>query len=344
MTPVRRSVRLILITDALKGRRGGLTPADLARMTETSVRSIQRDLKTLQEESGLALERRQGRYALVREERLGPLELTLHEARAMLIAIRLYLRYSDETEPFGVTALNKLAAIMPPAVRAQIAASAKALDNRPFNADFSRNIATVTDAWARQRTLKLSYRSAGKARPKEVIVDPYFLEPSAAGYSTYLIGYSHTHDQMRTFKIERIVSAEMLPRHFEVPADLDVDGLLSSAWGIIWGEGTQVQLRFSKEVAWRVRESRWHPSQEVQELADGGVLMTISVASVMELGRWVRSWGDMVEVLAPESLREELRREAMKIARQYSARSKAVKKVAGKARRQPAAGDGLAAV
>ena len=263
-----------------------------------------------------------GRYAITREERLAPLELNLQEARAILIATRLFLRYSDESEPNATNALRKLANIMPPAVREQVRAAADSLSNRPFDPDFSRNLSTVTDAWARRRVLKLSYRSAGKQRPKDIIVHPYFLEPSAAGFSTYLIGYSRTHDQLRTFKIERIVSAEMLPQAFDVPAGLDVDQLLSSAWGIIWGEGTAVTLRFAPDVAWRVKESRWHPSQAIEDLADGAVLMTISVASLMELGRWVRGWGDKVEVLAPQELREELRDEALRLARNYTRKPK----------------------
>ena len=36
---------------------------------------------------------------------------------------------------------------------------------------------------------------------------------------------------------------------------------------------------------------------------------------MMEIGRWVRGWGDKVEVLAPLSLREELRDEAVRTAR-----------------------------
>jgi proteasome accessory factor B len=328
MSAMRRSVRLNRLAELLRGRKAGYTPAELARATGVSVRSIQRDLNVLQWESGVVLEHHDGRYALARDERLGPLELSLQEARAMLIATRLFLRYSDELEPHGVSALGKLAEIMPAAVRRQVAASAEALGKKPFDAEFSRNLAAVTEAWAKGRSLRLSYRSAGRSRPKEVVVDPYFLEPSAAGFATYLIGYSRTHEQMRTFKVERIVSAEIMAQHFEMPDELDVDGLLSSAWGIIWGEGTQVRLRFSKEVAWRVKESRWHPSQAIEELEDGGCVMTISVASVMELGRWVRSWGDTVEVLAPASLRAELRDEAVRIARQYSAPPRAVKRVA----------------
>lgn len=304
-----------------------MTAHELARATGVSVRSIQRDLIVLQFEGGLLLDEKGGRYAVAREERLGPLELTLQEARAMLIATRLFLRYSDESEPNATNALRKLAGVMPAAVRAQVKAAADALSNRPFNPEFSRNLATVTEAWSRGRALRLSYRSAGKQRPKEVLVHPYFLEPSAAGFATYLIGYSRTHEQLRTFKVERIVSAEMLPEHFEMPPDMEVDTLLSSAWGIIWGEGTAMKLRFKPDVAWRVKESRWHPSQQIEELADGGCLLTISVASMMEVGRWVRGWGDGVEVLEPPELRAELRDEAVRLARQYSARAKKAPRV-----------------
>ncbi len=237
MDSVRRAVRLNNIKDLFNGRRkAGYTTAELAEATGVSQRTIQRDLAILQSEDGFFLDEKDGRYFLPTEERLGSLDLTLQEARAILMATRLFLRYSDESEPHAAEALRKMAQIMPQTVRDQVKAAADTIVNRPFDALFTRNITTVTEAWARRRSLRLSYRSAGGGKPKEVIVEPYVLEPSAAGGTTYLIGYSRTHDQIRTFKIERIVSAEMLPRHFDLPDDFDVDKLLSSAWGIIWGE------------------------------------------------------------------------------------------------------------
>jgi predicted DNA-binding transcriptional regulator YafY len=205
-------------------------------------------------------------------------------------------------------------------------AAVNALDGRPFDAAFSRTLITVTEAWARRRVLKLSYRSAGKTRPKDIILCPYFLEPSAAGFSTYVIGYSRTHQAMRTLKVERIVSAEKLPEAFQLPKNLDVDMLLGSAWGIIWGEGTVVRIRFAPDVAWRVRESRWHPTQSLEDLDGGGVIMTVTVATTMEIGRWVREWGDKAEVLEPITLREELRDEAIRLARQYTAKPRVEKR------------------
>lgn len=299
-------------------RAGGYTPKQLAETTGVSVRSVQRDLNVLQSEMYQPLMHEDGRYFLLKEERLPPLKLTLQQARALLVATRLFVRHSDDGDPDAASAIEQLARIMPEPVRDVVTSAAKSIERRPLNPQFSRVIATVTDAWARRRLLRLSYRSGGKYRLKEVIVEPYFIEPSGIGFATYLIGYSQTHGSVRTFKIERIVSADMLPRAFELPADFNIDTLLSSAWGIIWGEGIEVKLRFKPDVAWRVRESRWHPSQQIEELPGGGCLLTMSVASTMELGRWVRGWGDTVEVLAPQDLRQELREEAVRLARQYA--------------------------
>ena len=149
---------------------------------------------------------------------------------------------------------------MPPEVRAQVVAAAEPSPSgrtMPTSRATSRRSPRHGRAAA---SCKLSYRSAGKQRPKEVIVEPYFLEPSAAGFATYLIGYSRTHQQMRTFKIERIVSAEMLPQSFEMPRATSTSTRCSGRHGASSGaKGIAVKLRFTPDVAWRVKESRWHP-------------------------------------------------------------------------------------
>jgi predicted DNA-binding transcriptional regulator YafY len=139
-------VRLNKLAELLKSRKAGMTPTDMARAGGVSVRSIQRDLQVLQFEMGIQLEVRDGRYAMPLEDRLPSIDLDLQEARAMLIATRLFLRYSDESEPSATNALRKLARIMPPEVRAQVVAAADALSERPYDADFSRNLATITEA------------------------------------------------------------------------------------------------------------------------------------------------------------------------------------------------------
>jgi proteasome accessory factor B len=132
---------------------------------------------------------------------------------------------------------------------------------------------------------------------------------SGVGYSTYVIGQASREGRIGiiTFKLDRIKKAELLEGSFEIPTGLKLGNLLGSSWGVMWGEETEVKLRFSPKVTRRVKESVWHPSQVVEDLPDGGCLLTVRVGSTLEMTPWIRGWGPDVEVLAPQSLREEFR-------------------------------------
>ncbi len=106
-----------------------------------------------------------------------------------------------------------------------------------------------------------------KREPRRATVRPYLLEPSLQTHALYLIGFDEDRGAMRTFKVERIRDLSVLPRTFEAPED-DVVAQLRRAWDIIADQpATDVVLRFRPDVAGRVMEASWHPSQRVAELA-----------------------------------------------------------------------------
>ena len=79
-----------------------------------------------------------------------------------------------------------------------------------------------------------------------------------------------------------------------------------------------VKLRFAPGTAGRrLRESIWHPLEEVTELEDGGYLWQAPIAEPREMLPWIRGWGADVEVIGPEKLRKALEREARRLARLY---------------------------
>lgn len=51
----------------------------------------------------------------------------------------------------------------------------------------------------------------------------------------------------------------------------------------------------------------WHPSQTIEDLPDGGYLLRLRT-NPLEITPWLRGWGPDVEVLEPQSLREEFRK------------------------------------
>ena len=93
---------------------------------------------------------------------------------------------------------------------------------------------------------------------------------------------------------------------------------LRRAWDIIADQpAVDVVLRFRPEVAGRVLEASWHPSQRVTELPDGSLEWSGTVAGTIEIRLWILSWGSDVEVMAPEALRNDVAATLRRAAARY---------------------------
>ncbi|MCL4531068.1 MAG: CRISPR-associated helicase Cas3', partial [Chloroflexi bacterium] len=150
-------------------------------------------------------------------------------------------------------------------------------------------------------------------------MSPYFIEPYAVGQTTHVIGHDNATGKMRTLKIERIERLELTNDRYEIPADFDPRNFLSDAWGIWYTEKepVEVMLKFHPRVALRVRETRWHRSEGETELSDGSILWKAKIAEPQEMVPWIRAWGADCEVVEPKELRDELMKEARRMAKVY---------------------------
>ena len=316
-----KAARLLKLTHLLYRNRAGLTAQQLARECGVSVRTAYRDLDTL-EQTGVPLTELEGdRFAIIAGHFLPPVHFNLEEAVALVLAARLLARYSDDHNPLVVQALGKLASSLPAAMADHIHATIEGLTLKPDNPNFEAVFAAVTRGWGERRKVRIWHRSGTSPNVHEYRFSPYFVEPSAVGYATHAIGHSTWWDDVRTFKLERIQAAELTDEPYEIPEDFDPVRLLDSAWGIMFGETVEeVRLRFDKEVTRRVKESRWHRHEQVEDLPDGGCEYRVPVAHPLEMVWWIRSWGPAVEVLAPASLRALLAEDVRRLGEIYATR------------------------
>jgi predicted DNA-binding transcriptional regulator YafY len=215
-------------------------------------------------------------------------------------------RATDEANTDVADAFTKLAAVLPPAIAPYIHATVREMEARPANPTYSRVLQTIALGWAGQKAVRIWYPSTdGQERAR--LIEPYFIEPSLLGRSSYVVGRDRGLGEMRTFKVERITRAEPSSEPYRIPADFDVNRYLAGAWGIFHsGEPVEVQLRFYPPAAPRVRESIWHPSQILQDGPEGSVEMTVTVTGTIEITPWILGWGEAVEVLAPNELRRKI--------------------------------------
>ena len=314
---LRKAERLSRLTYLLYRHPGGMTVREMAEVCGVSARTIQRDLWSLQR-TRVPLWQNDSRYGVLDGYALPPLVLSLNEAASLYLAARLLARYSDQPNPFVISALSKLASVLPEAIAQHVQRSVQALGYRQPDARQNDVFEKVTLAWATGRKVRIWHQAGHSDHVHDYLVCPYFIEPSSEGYATYLIGHASFFDAVHTFKMERILRAELTVETFELPPDFDGPRLLGSAWSVMFGpDPVEVRLRFSPRVTRRVKESVWHPSQRLDDCEDGGCILSVRVAMPLEMKPWIRGWGPDVEVLGPEGLREEVIEEAQRTLRQY---------------------------
>lgn len=305
----RRATRLLQMERLLHQHPQGLTVAEFADQLGYSKRTIQRDIAALESELRSPIQVVGRRYRLDPDSAtLAPVRLTLSEARSLLLAMRLIARNANERDPDAASAILKLAETLSGPIAREIADTAKAIEERPVDPAQVQVLRRLTYAWAHSRTVAIRYRSQRAGGEQTTALDPYLLEPAPNGVGTYVIGYSHKHRQVRTFKVDRITQVEVSAENFE-PKDLpEIKKALALGWGVVWNsdEIYDIVVEFAPAVASRVAETVWHVSQRLTKLDDGSLRMEVRLPSLLEFIPWVRSWGPDALVISPPELRTEI--------------------------------------
>ncbi len=162
---------------------------------------------------------------------------------------------------------------------------------------------TVTRAVRLSRSLEVYYQTPG-TEPTVRQLDPYHAVRFEGDW--YVVAYCHLRKGIRTFSLARILGVKMLPDTFRIPADFDFHRLTGSHFGIRWSDDEfDVKIRFNKSVAGYIKERKWHPTQKIAENPDGSVVLSLRVNHLLELKRWILSWGSMAKILEPRSFIEE---------------------------------------
>jgi predicted DNA-binding transcriptional regulator YafY len=233
------------------------------------------------------------------------MQLDHYQATELLLAVRAMQQMRSEQEPALVGALAQLArALSVPVVTRYLQGMIAAAERRPATGARHQVERIVVDGFVRRQSVEITYRDVeGKETLR--VLRPYFLEPRPESRTLYIFAHDELSDEVRPFRIDRVREARLLAQTFTVPADFDIDAVVSGSWGIWQAPGQDdVRLRFDRAIAERAREALWHRAAEVAERDDGDIDVRIRVASEVEMRAWVLGWGGLVEVLAPPSLRE----------------------------------------
>ena len=261
----------------------------------------------------------EGSYHIPRSKLISEIKVNLHEALTLYLAARKTSRQTRFHHPHTANALEKLAATLRQPMTERLLKAADAVMKQEKDPERIKILEVLAQAWVEQKKVRIRYQRLESRDFVNHVIRPYLIEPSIWTDSVYVIAFSEVTEKIIPFKIDRIDTAVLSGEEFEIPADFDDQQLLKHAWGIWVGDKgpLTVKLRFSPTVTRRVKESIWHPLENVTDTEDGGCLWSADVAEWREMLPWVRGWGADVEVLEPKELREALVRETRKLAEVY---------------------------
>ncbi len=292
----------------------------LARELEVSTKSIHRDFDFMRDRLELPLEYDARRFGYYYTQEVGSfpmLQITEGELFALLVAEKALQQYRGTNfEKPLVSAFRKMAVSLPDTISLNLSdweqtisfhtSAEPILDLEIFD--------TLARATTRREQVSLAYRKPGRAQTETRVVDPYHLANINGEW--FLFAYDHLRKDIRTFVPSRIKAVRPSGRTFTRPAKFSLDRLLHDSFGVHSGQGTyDILLRFNPRVADYIREKKWHPSQEIKELRDGGVEMRLKLSSLIEIQRWILGWGGQAVVIRPPELVASIRKAAQNLLR-----------------------------
>ena len=166
-------------------------------------------------------------------------------------------------------------------------------------------VAAISDAIKASRMLEVEYRARHETTPRSRKLQPYGL---LTGLRRYLVVRSarDASGPMRLYVVENIRSARVGMESFERDPAFELKVFADRAFGVFQNEEEfgEVVWRFLPDAAAHARGFEFHRSQQMEEQADGSLIVRFSASGHLEMCWHLYVWGDQVEVLAPESLRD----------------------------------------
>ncbi|HYE79035.1 MAG TPA: YafY family protein [bacterium] len=305
---MNRFDRITAILLQLQARRVVKGPA-LAKQFQVSLRTIYRDLRTL-EEAGVPLCGEPGvGYSLADGYHLPPVMFTREEATALLTAEKLAGRLTDaRTAQLSQGAMDKLRAVLRRADRDYLESLSPRIEvlrprphpgGQPPAEDVHQRL---LGAIATQRVVRLQYHAAYSGEETERDVEPIGLY---YGLYWHLVAFCRLRQEFRDFRLDRIARLQVREETFAPrPETLQ----------LYWQQRAELRpqhaavVRFSALAATQVHDAKhYYGWTHEQPSPDGSVEMTLLPGDLPYLARWLLFFPGQVTVISPPELQRLVR-------------------------------------
>jgi predicted DNA-binding transcriptional regulator YafY len=292
-------------------------PKKLAEYFEISEKRLYDDLNELNA-GGIPIVYNGKGYSFLTLSALPRVQFSLDEAMALLIGCTaLEDHKNEEYSASARSAMSKLFELLSEDSRKiLLSLEGKIRMETKGRTETQLALKVINTAISNRKTIRFDYYTYSRNATSSREADPYGV--IFRGNSWYMIGWCHTRLEIRTFRLNRFSNISLPGRTYAYPKNFSIKEYIENSWGVFQGEEVEVEVRFDKKLAPLIEEHQWQPVQNIVKHKNGDITFITKVNGTLEIRRWILSWGEGVQVIRPESLREEISHHGVAIAQANS--------------------------
>jgi predicted DNA-binding transcriptional regulator YafY len=299
--------RLLAITMLLINRKR-ITAAELADYFEVSVRTIHRDIDAINR-AGIPIVAYQGvngGFGIMDNYKIDRQVLTADDINSMIIALKGAATSLDD-QKFAST-IAKLKILAPEPEVKTLKPDQLILDFSPWggNRIQQAKVDLIKKAISEEMLINFKYTNyQGEVNNRQV-------EPMALvlkGFTWYFYGYCRTKEDYRLFRLSRIRDVRTLAEKFE-RREKNLEDL---SWEQQWQPKHSVKLRLRFAPRLRAVIEDYFDAENVREGVDGFLVVETELPDDEWSYHYILNYGEGVEVLEPQYIREIIREKARRI-------------------------------
>jgi predicted DNA-binding transcriptional regulator YafY len=281
---------------------------DLAARFGISLRTVYRDIRTL-EEAGVPLYGEAGvGYSLVEGYRLPPVMFTPDEAGAFITAEKLMEKFTDAVlKKHFTSAMYKIKAVLRGAEKdlvENLEDNIMVIDRRRNNTPPGHILDVLLKAITGKKVVKLVYRAFGNEQNSERLIEPIGIFHENDNW--YTIGWCHLRQDYRQFRADRMIEVYLTEAAQQERTSLKEYHEQYEQSKMAFPLEKAI-IRIDKKIAVYM-EDRRHYYGFVSEIeTDEYTEMTFLSQSLEEgLARWLLMFADYIEIVEPPLLKERI--------------------------------------
>ncbi|MDB5286336.1 MAG: DNA-binding protein [Mucilaginibacter sp.] len=300
---MNRIDRISAILIQLQSRRI-VKACDIADRFNISLRTVYRDVKTL-EEAGIPIIGEAGvGYSIMDGYRLPPIMFTREEAIAFLTAEKFMEKMTDEsTTAQHKSAMYKIRAILKTAEKDMLENMDNSIEVLKSRAQRRINnndhIQTILNAIAHKKVLSMEYKAGYTQEQTKRNVEPvgiFYLDSY-----WHLIAYCHMRTDYRDFRCDRIDSLTETDQTFSGKHPTLKAYIAQTAYE---KKLETIVIKVETSMARYLNEQKYYHGFVSEREAKDYTEMTFLAMSVEGFARWFMMYGDKAEIVSPQHLKD----------------------------------------